>query len=117
MTGTYSFGGLMTTGYDGGLHEIHGEVFRCGSCGALVFRDDQGVHDGHHARLDALAAPASTETPGVVVSFTGTDWTPEQIEEFRAEFGRRAAAGEFGHGGRLKPPDDPFAAKAAQRGC
>ncbi len=116
MSSTYSYAGLMTTGYDGGLHEIHGEVFRCGSCAGLVFRDDQGVHDGHHARLDALAAPASPGPAGVAVSFTGTGWTPEQVKQLSAEFERHAAAGETRRGRRPRPPDDPFAAKAAQRG-
>jgi hypothetical protein len=51
---------------------------------------------GLEERVAALeAALAETRASSAEVQFTFPEWTPEQAEEFRAEFGRRAVGGGF----------------------
>jgi hypothetical protein len=56
----YSLAGYLATAEQ--TPEAWAAMLRCRSCGSLLLAEDQGVHEKHHTRLDAiLSAPCMTD--------------------------------------------------------
>jgi hypothetical protein len=54
--------GRIVSGYDGGNHESHRDIVRCRSCGALLFPEDQRIHEDSHTNMDRLLCAAGIES-------------------------------------------------------
>jgi hypothetical protein len=50
----YRFAARVTIGFDGGNHELRGDLWKCGRCAALIFPGDHADHTREHAEFDEL---------------------------------------------------------------
>jgi hypothetical protein len=52
----YRFAARVTIGFDGGNHELRGDLWKCARCAAVVFPGDHADHTREHAEFDELRA-------------------------------------------------------------
>lgn len=52
----YRFAARVTIGFDGGNHELRGDLWKCGRCASVVFPGDQVDHTREHEEFDELRA-------------------------------------------------------------
>jgi hypothetical protein len=50
----YRFAARVTIGFDGGNHDLRGDLWKCGRCAAVVFPGDHAEHTREHAEIDEL---------------------------------------------------------------
>jgi hypothetical protein len=50
----YRFAARVTIGFDGGNHDLRGDLWRCERCASLIFPGDHGEHTREHAEFDEL---------------------------------------------------------------
>lgn len=49
----YRFAARVTTGLDGGNHELRGDLWACTRCASVIFPESAGVHDRFHDEVSA----------------------------------------------------------------
>lgn len=49
----YRFAARVTTGFDGGNHELRGDLWACERCASVVTPDGTGAHDRFHEEVSA----------------------------------------------------------------
>jgi hypothetical protein len=52
----YRFAARVTIGFDGGSHELRGDLLSCERCAAVVFPGGHAEHTREHAEFDELRA-------------------------------------------------------------
>jgi hypothetical protein len=52
----YSFAARVTIGFDGGNHDLRGDLWKCGRCAAVIFPGDHPDHTREHEDFDELRA-------------------------------------------------------------
>jgi hypothetical protein len=52
----YQFAARVTIGFDGGNHELRGDLWKCERCAAVIFPGDHAEHTREHADFDELRA-------------------------------------------------------------
>lgn len=49
----YRFAARVTIGFDGGNHDLRGDLWACTRCAAVIFPDGTGLHDRFHDEVSA----------------------------------------------------------------
>jgi hypothetical protein len=52
----YRFAARVTIGFDGGNHDLRGDLWKCSRCAAVIFPGDHPDHTREHEEFDELRA-------------------------------------------------------------
>lgn len=58
----YAFAARVTTGFDGGNHDLHGDLWSCTRCGAVILPASRGLHDRKHPKAGLPEVRTDPET-------------------------------------------------------